>query len=107
MQQHRNYTREDHAGTEHSARLREISAGADNVLRLALARKDEQAGPDDVVRQAGRAAVELLNQAADTVRANEARAESLLRRAIDQLAAAEARLGELEARTLQAEARAA
>ncbi len=104
MQHSRSYDTDDQ---DRAYRLREMSAGADNVLRLALGAKRNDVAGDEFVRRAGRAAVELLNQAADSVKANEARAEALMQKAIDQLGAAESRIRELEARTAQAEARAA
>lgn len=104
MQHSRAYDIDDQ---DRAYRLREMSAGADNVLRLALGAKRNEVAGDEFVRRAGRATVELLNQAADSVKANEARAEALMQKAIDQLTTAEARIREFEARTAQAEARAA
>lgn len=104
MQQNRDDNFDDQ---DRAYRLREMYAGANNVLRLAMGAKKNDDASNEGLRSTGRAAVDLLNQAADTVKANEARAEALMQKAIDQLASAEARIRGLEARAAAAEARAA
>ncbi len=71
----------------------------DNVLRMARAEPD-------LLTHAGRAALDLVTQVAETVAATEVRAEALLVRAIEQLKEAEERNRVLEARVLEAETRA-
>ncbi len=72
----------------------------DNVLRMT-----REEGRDPLM-DAGRAAVDLVSQVAETVAATEVRAEALLVRAIEQLREAEERNRALEARVLEAETRA-
>jgi hypothetical protein len=74
----------------------------DNVLRMT--REDVPGG--EGLQQAGRAAIDLVSQVAETVAATEVRAEALLVRAIEQLREAEERNRALEARVLEAETRA-
>jgi hypothetical protein len=74
----------------------------DNVLRMT--REDVAGG--EALQQAGRAAIDLVSQVAQTVAATEVRAEALLVRAIEQLREAEDRNRLLEARVLEAETRA-
>jgi hypothetical protein len=71
----------------------------DNVLRMARSEPDP-------LTYAGRAALDLVTQVAETVAATEVRAEALLVRAIEQLKEAEERNRVLEARVLEAETRA-
>jgi len=71
----------------------------DNVLRMARPEPDP-------LTHAGRAALDLVTQVAETVAATEVRAEALLVRAIEQLKEAEERNRVLEARVLEAETRA-
>jgi hypothetical protein len=74
----------------------------DNVLRMTR----EDAAGGEGLQQAGRAAIDLVTQVAETVAATEVRAEALLVRAIEQLREAEERNRALEARVLEAETRA-
>lgn len=80
-------------------------------LSLAIV-KGEQPGvsaateQDDMARQAARATLETVEQAAEVFRSSEAHIRAVAQRAIDELAAAQDRIRSLEARVLKAETRA-
>lgn len=77
-------------------------------LSLAVVKGEqaESAEPDDVARQAARATLQTVEQAAEAFRANEAQMRAIAQRAINELAAAQDRIRALEARVLKAETRA-
>ena len=83
-------------------------AGAENILRIG---RGEQPQTNSVVRDGeltrkGQAALDLVSQVADTISATENRIETLLVRALEQLKTMEDRNRALEARAIEAEARA-
>jgi len=91
-----------------STRPRSSLAGAENILRIG---RGEQPQANSVVREGeltrkGQAALDLVSQVADTISATENRIETLLVRALEQLKAMEDRNRVLEARAIEAEARA-
>ncbi len=91
-----------------STRARSSLTGAENILRIG---RGERAPANPVVRDGeltrkGQAALDLVTQVADTISATENRIETLLVRALEQLKTMEDRNRELEARAIQAEARA-
>ena len=91
-----------------SMRPRSSLAGAENILRIG---RGEQAPANPAVRDGelnrkGQAALDLVSQVADTISATENRIETLLVRALEQLKTMEDRNRALEARAVQAEARA-
>src|SRR5437016_3091190 len=91
-----------------STRPRSSLAGAENILRIG---RGEQPQASSVVRDGeltrkGQAALDLVSQVADTISATENRIETLLVRALEQLKTMEDRNRALEARAIEAEARA-
>ena len=89
-------------------RPRSSLAGAENILRIG---RGEQAPANSVARDGeltrkGQAALDLVSQVADTINATENRIETLLVRALEQLKTMEDRNSVLEARAVEAEARA-
>jgi len=83
-------------------------SGAENILRIG---RGEQPAPDPVqddgdLSRKGQAALDLVDQVAETINAAENRIETLLVRALDQLKQIEERNRVLEERAAQAEARA-
>jgi len=83
-------------------------AGAENILRIG---RGERAAANPAVRDGelnrkGQAALDLVSQVADTISATENRIETLLVRALEQLKTMEDRNRVLEARVVEAEARA-
>jgi len=91
-----------------STRARSSLTGAENILRIG---RGERATANPAVRDGeltrkGQAALDLVTQVADTISATENRIETLLVRALEQLKTMEDRNRELEARAIQAEARA-
>jgi hypothetical protein len=91
-----------------STRQRSPLAGVENILRIG---RGEQAPANSVVRDGelnrkGQAALDLVSQVADTISATENRIETLLVRALEQLKTMEDRNRVLEARVVEAEARA-
>ena len=91
-----------------SARPRSSLAGAENILRIGRGEKPQAnaAVRDGELMRKGQAALDLVGQVADTISATEDRIESLLVRALEQLKAMEDRNRVLEARAVEAEARA-
>jgi hypothetical protein len=78
-------------------------------LSLAIVKGDQPPGAgeqDEMARQAARATLETVEQAAEVFRASEAHIRAVAQRAIDELAAAQDRIRSLEARVLKAETRA-
>jgi hypothetical protein len=88
---------------------REPNLGIDKILRFARAQREQGVllpGRDEVTKETGQAALDLVHQVAAVIRANEARTETVVQRAIEELRSAEARIKALEARALAAETRA-
>jgi hypothetical protein len=91
-----------------STRARSSLTGAENILRIGRG-GHAPANPavrDGELTRKGQAALDLVSQVADTISATENRIETLLVRALEQLKTMEDRNRELEARAIQAEARA-
>jgi hypothetical protein len=84
-----------------------LRSSAENILRLGRAPASEapSAREGDVNRK-GQAALDLVHAVADTISVTEGRIETLLVRALEQLKAMEDRNSVLEARAVEAEARA-
>ena len=92
-----------------SARPRSSLAGAENILRIG--RGEARARPNPAVRDGeltrkGQAALDLVNQVADTISATENRIETLLVRALEQLKTMEDRNRALESARGRARTRA-
>src|SRR5437016_14573324 len=92
-----------------SMRPRNSLAGVENILRMG--RGEPAPAPHPVARDGeltrkGQAALDLVSQVADTISATENRIETLLVRALEQLKTMEDRNRALEARAIEAEARA-
>ena len=85
-------------------------AGLDKALRFALAPKDPSPDPTrergNLTKRDFSAALDLVHQAAEAIRATEERAQAIAMRANEELEAAEARIQSAEARVRTAEARA-
>ena len=83
-------------------------AGLDNVLRLALGRKDPASDltRGNPTKRDFSAALDLVHQAAQAMQATEERARAIAQRATEELRAAEARIQSAEARIRALEARA-
>jgi DNA primase large subunit len=83
--------------------------GMDKILRFARAQREGASAAnarDDRAAHTGQAALDVVQQVAAAIRANEVRTETIVARAIEELKAAEARIRALEARALEAETRA-
>ena len=91
-----------------STRARSSLTGAENILRIGRGERPpaNPAVRDGELTRKGQAALDLVTQVADTITATENRIETLLVRALEQLKTMEDRNRELEARAIQAEARA-
>ena len=80
--------------------------GMDKILRFARAQREGASASEDRAARTGQAALDLVQQVAAAIRANEVRTETIVQRAIEELKSAEARIKALEARALEAETRA-
>src|SRR5215216_2297748 len=91
-----------------SAQQRSPLAGAENILRIGRGERapGNPAVRDGELNRKGQAALDLVSQVADTISATENRIETLLVRALEQLKTMEDRNRVLEARVVEAEARA-
>jgi len=84
-----------------------LRSGAENILRLSRESPAEiPVARDGEVHRKGQAALDLVNQVADTITMTEGRVETLLVRALDQLRAMEERNRALEQQLKAAETRA-
>src|SRR5258706_511929 len=92
-----------------STRPRSSLAVAENILRIGRGEQQPQTNSvarDGELTRKGQAALDLVGQVADTISATENRIETLLVRALEQLKTMEDRNRVLEARAVEAEARA-